>query len=72
MIKLHIPTFTIKPASKSKREYSRLDLESKRKSKPTGSNISRKCYAVVKEIDGEFKAVINIDTKHIRLKKGDD
>ena len=50
MIKVHIPTFTIKPASKSKRE-----------SKPTGSNISRKCYAVVKEIDGEFKAVINID-----------
>ena len=49
MIKLRIPTFTIKPASKSKRE-----------SKPTGSNISRKCYAVVKEIDGEFKAVINI------------
>lgn len=61
MIKLRIPTLTIKPASKSKR-----------KSKPTGSNISRKCYAVVKEIDGEFKAVINIDKKHIRLKKGDE
>ena len=61
MIKLRIPTLTIKPASKSKREP-----------KPTGSNISRKCYAVVKEIDGEFKAVINIDKQHIRLKKGDE
>ena len=61
MIKLRIPTLTIKLASKSKREP-----------KPTGSNISRKCYAVVKEIDGEFKAVINIDKKHIRLKKGDE
>ena len=61
MIKLRIPTFTIKTASKSKRE-----------SKPTGSNISRKCYAVVKEIDGEFKAVINIDKKYIHLKEGDE
>lgn len=61
MIKLRIPTFTIKPASKSKRE-----------SKPTGSNISRKCYAVVKEIDGEFKAVININKQYVRLKEGDE
>ena len=61
MIKLRIPTFTIKPTSKSKRE-----------SKLTGSNISRKCYAVVKEIDGEFKAVINIDKKYIHLKEGDE
>lgn len=61
MIKLYIPTFTIKPASKSKRE-----------SKPTGSNISRKCYAVVKEIDGEFKAVININKQYVRLKEGDE
>ena len=61
MIKLRIPAFTINPASKSKR-----------KSKPTGSNISRKCYAVVKEIDGEFKAIINIDNKHIYLKEGDE
>lgn len=65
MIKLRIPTFTIKPASKRGRL-------SKRESKPTGSNISRKCYAVVKEIDGEFKAVINIDKQYIRLKKGDE
>lgn len=61
MIKLYIPTFTIKPASKSKLE-----------SKPTGSNISRKCYAVVKEIDGEFKAVININKQYVRLKEGDE
>ena len=56
-----MPTFTIKVASKSKRE-----------SKSTGSNISRKCLAVVKEIDGEFKAIINIDNKHIYLKEGDE
>lgn len=61
MIKLNFPAFTIKPASKPKRE-----------SKSTGSNISRKCYAVVKEIDGEFKAVININKQHIRLKEGDE
>ena len=61
MIKLHMPTFTIKAASKPKRE-----------SKPTGNTISRKCLAVVKEIDGEFKAVINIDKKHIYLKEGDE
>lgn len=60
MINENMPTFTIKVASKSKRE-----------SKSTGSNISRKCLAVVKEIDGEFKAVINIDNKHIYLKEGD-
>ena len=61
MVKVFNPAFTINIASKPKRE-----------SKPIGSNISRKCYAVVKEIDGEFKAVINIDKKHIRLKKGDE
>ena len=61
MINVNMPIFTIKVASKSKRE-----------SKSTGSNISRKCLAVVKEIDGEFKAVINIDNKHIYLKEGDE
>lgn len=61
MVKLFNPSFTINIASKSKRG-----------SKPTGNNISRKCYAVVKEIDGEFKAIINIDKQHIRLKKGDE
>lgn len=49
MLKLKFPTFTIKPAFKPKHE-----------SKST-NNISRKCYAVVKEIDGELKAVINTD-----------
>lgn len=61
MVKLFNPSFTINIASKPKHG-----------SKPTGNNISRKCYAVVKEIDGEFKAVINIDKQHIRLKKGDE
>lgn len=61
MVKVFNPIFTINLASKPKRE-----------SKPTGSNISRKCYAVVKEIDGEFKAVININKQHIRLKEGDE
>lgn len=61
MVKISNPVFTINIASKPKRG-----------SKPTCSNISRKCYAVVKEIDGEFKAVININKQHIRLKKGDE
>lgn len=61
MMKVFNPVFTINLASKPKRE-----------SKPTGSNTSRKCYAVVKEIDGEFKAVININKQHIRLKEGDE
>lgn len=61
MVKVFNPVFTIHLASKPKCE-----------SKPTGSNISRKCYAVVKVIDGEFKAVINIDKKYIYLKEGDE
>lgn len=61
MVKISNPVFTINIASKSKHG-----------SKPICSNISRKCYAVVKEIDGEFKAVININKQHIRLKKGDE
>lgn len=61
MVKVFNPVFTINLASKPKR-----------KSKQTGNNISRKCYAVVKEIDGEFKAVININKQHIRLKEGDE
>lgn len=61
MIKLHMPTFTIKAAYKPKHEP-----------KSIGSNISRKCLAIVKEIDGEFKAIINIDKKHIYLKEGDE
>lgn len=61
MVKVFNPSFTINIASKPKHG-----------SKPTGNNISRKCYAVVKEIDGEFKAVINMDKQHIRFKKGDE
>lgn len=61
MVKVFNPVFTINIASKPKRE-----------SKLTDSNISRKCYAVVKEIDGEFKAVVNINKQHIRLKEGDE
>ena len=61
MVKIHMPTFTINVASKSKRKF-----------KSTGNTISRKCYAVVKEIDGEFKAVININKQYIRLKEGDE
>lgn len=61
MVKVFNPVFTINIASKPKREF-----------KLTGSNISRKCYAVVKEIDGEFKAVININKQHICLKEGDE
>ena len=61
MVKVFNPVFTINIASKLKRE-----------SKLTGSNISRKCYAVVKEIEGEFKAVVNINKQYIRLKEGDE
>lgn len=61
MVKVFNPVFTINIASKPKRE-----------SKLTDNNISRKCYAVVKEIDGEFKAVVNINKQHIRLKEGDE
>lgn len=61
MMKLHFPDFTIKIAIKPKHEV-----------KHSSNSISRKCYAVVKEIDGEYKAVINIDKKHIRLKEGDE
>lgn len=60
MVKTINPIFTINLASKSKHE-----------SKSTGNKISRKCYAVVKVIDGEFKAIINIDCKPIHLRKGD-
>lgn len=61
MVKVFNPVFTINLASKSKRE-----------NKLTGSKISRKCYTVVKEINGEFKAIINISKQHIRLNKGDE
>lgn len=61
MVKVFNPVFAVNLASKPKRKF-----------KLIGSNISRKCYAVVKEIDGEFKAVININKQHIRLKEEDE
>ena len=60
-MKLNFPTFTIKLASKPKQKVKSFD-----------NSISRKCYAVVKEIDGEFKAVININKQYVRLKEGDE
>lgn len=63
MMKLNIPTFTINIASKPK-----VINESKSRS----NAISRKCYAVVKEIEGELKAIINIDKNYICLKEGDE
>ena len=61
MVKVFNPAFTINIASKPKQKVKSFD-----------NSISRKCYAVVKEIDGEFKAVINIDKKYIHLKEGDE
>lgn len=54
------PVFTINVVSKPKV-----------KSKTKSNNISRKCFAVVKEIDGEFKAVVNISKNYICIKEGD-
>lgn len=50
MVKLNTHNFTINVASKSKH-----------KSKETFTKISRKCLAVVKEIDGKFKAIITLN-----------
>lgn len=61
MVKVFLPKFTIKPVYKPKVEHHNV-----------GTNISRKCLAVVAEIDGEFKAIINIDKHHIILKEGDE
>lgn len=60
MVKVFNPIFTIKPIVKQKRD-----------SKLKNSIISRKCLAVVKIIDNEFKAVINIDKDTIKLDKTD-
>lgn len=61
MVKVFNPIFTINLASKPKKE-----------SKPSGSNISRKCYAVVAVIDGEYKAIVNYEKKHIYVREGGD
>ena len=34
--------------------------------------VSRKCLAVIKIIEDEFKAIINIDNHHIKLHEGDE
>ena len=54
-------TFSIKIASKPKKET---------KSTVSGSNISRKCYAIVAIIDGEYKAIVNYEKKPIYVHKG--
>lgn len=54
-------TFSIKLASKPKKET---------KSTVSGSNISRKCYAIVAIINGEYKAIVNYEKKPIYIHKG--
>lgn len=54
-------TFSIKLASKPKKET---------KSTVNGSNISRKCYAIVAIIDGEYKAIVNYEKNPIYLREG--
>lgn len=61
MVKVFNPIFTINIASKPKKE-----------SKPSGTNISRKCYAVVAIIDGEYKAIVNYEKKHIYVYESGD
>ena len=58
MIKIFRPTFTINLANKLKK-----------KSKSSGNNISRKCYAIVALIDGEYKAIVNYENKNIYIYK---
>lgn len=59
-MKVFTPVFSINIANKPKRI------------KSTGTIISRKCFAVVKIIEGEFKAILNIDKQKIRIKEGDE
>lgn len=61
MVKLFNPNFTINIATKRKRT-----------SNTSGTIVSRKCYAVVALINGEYKAIVNYDRDHIRLKEGDE
>lgn len=64
MVKVFNPsTFSIKLASKPKKET---------KSTVNGSNISRKCYAIVAVIDGEYKAIVNHEKKSIYLREDSD
>ncbi len=61
MIKVFNPSFTINIA-----------FEHKKESKPSRSNISRKCYAIVAIIDGEYKAIVNYEKKQIYVREGGD
>ena len=64
MVKVFNPsTFSIKLASKPKKET---------KSTVSGSNISRKCYAVVVFVDGEYKAIVNYEKNSICFHKGSE
>lgn len=56
-------TFSIKIASKPKKET---------KSAVSGSIISRKCYAVVVFVDGEYKAIVNYEKNSICFHKGSE
>lgn len=56
MFNLHHPLLKINLASKPK---------VKRKTNKSSKNISRKCYAVVKLKDNEFKAIVNVDGDYI-------
>lgn len=61
MAKVFLSKFTIKPVYKPEIKHNKVS-----------TNISRKCLAVVAEIDGEFKAIINIDKQHILFREGDE
>ena len=60
-IKIFYPSFTINIAKKSVKR--KLDNYVK---------VSRKCLAVIKIIEDEFKAIINIDNHNIKLHEGDE
>lgn len=60
-VKIFYPSFTINIAKKSvKRKLN------------SYTKVSRKCLAVIKIIEGDFKAIINIDKHHIKLHEGDE
>lgn len=61
MVKVFNPIFTINLANKPKKKH-----------KPTGNNISRKCYAVVAIIDGEYKAIVNYKKESICICENED
>lgn len=60
-MKLFYPSFTINIASKSVKRSTR-----------SYTKVSRKYLAVVKLVENELKAIINIDKHHIKIKDGDE